>query len=147
MTKTNDIKRTGVILRGIFLSAVALAVLMVVCFECGLLTEGGCAGAADGQTEFVLATVMELLTLCVIPVALRMFKVKKVSDALSHSPRNLLRYGSVRILLLAVPLVVNTFLYYIYMSVAFGYMAIILLLAMAFVYPSASRCEADIDRQ
>ena len=42
-------------------------------------------------------------------------------------------------------MVANTFLYYIYMNVAFGYMAIILLLSLYFVLPTMARCEVEIN--
>lgn len=150
MTRENNISHTRKVLLTIFIASIALAVLTVIAFESGLLAEGSQAGtdtvtAEEGVSEFVIAIVMELLTLCVIPLSLRMFKVRHVADRLRHSPEGLLRYGSVRILLLGVPLVANTLLYYIYMSVAFGYMALILLLAMTFVYPSATRCMAETD--
>ena len=45
--------------------------------------------------------------------------------------------------LLADPMLINTLLYYVFMNVAFGYMAIIGLLSMVFVYPSKSRCEQE----
>jgi hypothetical protein len=41
-------------------------------------------------------------------------------------------------------MMVNTWLYYMFMNVAFGYMAIILLLSLMFVYPSKVRCEQDV---
>ena len=46
--------------------------------------------------------------------------------------------------MLTVPMVVNTLLYYLFMNVAFGYLAIILALCIFFVFPSMSRCEAEV---
>ena len=86
---------------------------------------------------------MELLTLCFIPVALRLFKFQFVANSLT-SASNLLRWASIRMLMLCLPMVANTLLYYMYMNVAFGYMAIILLLCLAFVLPTKSRCEQEI---
>ena len=45
--------------------------------------------------------------------------------------------------MLGVPLVANTDLYYMSMNTAYGYMAIILLIVMPFVYPSKTRCEEE----
>ena len=42
--------------------------------------------------------------------------------------------------MIGVPLVANTILYYMSMSVAYGYMAIIGGLCFTFVYPSIGRC-------
>ena len=86
------------------------------------------------MAEYYSAIVMELLTICLIPIALRLFKFGFVRRRFTASPtRALLRYGSVRLVMLTLPMLVNTFLYYQFMNVAFGYMAIILLLCMAFV--------------
>ena len=87
---------------------------------------------------------VELLTLCVIPLALRLFRFKTVAARLT-SADELLRWGMIRMLMLCLPMVANTLLYYIYMNVAFGYMAIILLLSLCFVLPTMARCEAEMN--
>ena len=51
-----------------------------------------------------------------------------------------MKLGMLRLSLLLIPMQVNTLLYYLYMNPAFGYMAIILLLCLPFVYPSMNRC-------
>lgn len=115
---------------------------MVVVFETGIAEAGLLSG--DGQAEFTVTTVMELLTLIAIPTALRLFKCASVAHSLaSEGAAALSRWGTVRIAMLGVPLVLNTLLYYMYMATPFGYMAIILLICMVFVYPSAGRCEAE----
>jgi len=45
--------------------------------------------------------------------------------------------------MLLVPMLVNAVLYYLFMNVAFGYMAIILFLACFFVFPSQERSEQE----
>jgi len=99
--------------------------------------------ATNKNAEFLLATIMELLTLCAIPLALRLFKFKKVERQLTADGGSfdvLMKWGGLRMALLCIPLVVNTLLYYLFMNVAFGYMAIILLLSLFFIYPSLNRC-------
>ena len=86
---------------------------------------------------------MELLTLCIIPVSLRLFKFGAVSRRLV-SAESLLKYGMVRMLMLCLPMLANTLLYYLYMNVAFGYMAIIVFLCLAFVLPTKTRCESEV---
>ena len=87
---------------------------------------------------------MELLTIAVIPAALYLFKIRKVKEALKAEPvAAMKKYGVMRLLMLGLPLVANTDLYYMSMNVAFGYMAIILLLVLPFVYPSKARCEEE----
>jgi hypothetical protein len=48
-----------------------------------------------------------------------------------------------RLIILEAPMVINTLLYYIYMNPTFGYLAIILLLCLPFVFPSYNRCVSD----
>lgn len=125
-----------------FVAFVAVAALVVVAFEAELLPSGILAGR-DGSDEFVVLSVMELVTICQIPVALRLFKFRTVAARLV-SAGGLLRYGTLRLLMLCVPMLANALLYYLYMNVAFGYMGIILFLCMAFVLPTKGRCEAEV---
>ncbi|MBR6604574.1 MAG: hypothetical protein IKK92_01675, partial [Prevotella sp.] len=74
-------------------------------------------------------------------LALRLFKFKKIAADLSERKQAaLVRWGTIRIEMLAMPLLANTLLYYLYMSTTFGYMAIILLICMVFIYPSKDKC-------
>ena len=124
-----------------FAAFVAASLLIVVLFESGALPSGVLAGKSASE-EFVVLCAMELLTICVIPVSLRLFKFSRVSSRLS-AEGGLLRYGLLRLLALCLPMVANTLLYYLYMNVAFGYMGIILLLCLAFVMPTKGRCEME----
>ena len=49
-----------------------------------------------------------------------------------------------RLLILEAPMVINTLLYYIYMNTTFGYLGIMLLLCLPFVFPSLNRCEGEV---
>lgn len=124
---------------------VAVCLVIIVLYESDLLLPAAWHGAKIA--EYYSAIVMELLTICIIPVSLRLFKFGLVRRSFASNPTAaLLRWGSVRLLMLVLPMLVNTFLYYQFMNVAFGYMGIILLLCMAFVYPSRRRCD-DESRQ
>ena len=123
----------------------ALALIVVVLFETDVLMFGYYAGSGQ-QAEFLLTTIMELLTLAVIPLALKLFKFKRVhADLVSRKAEALRKWGLLRLLLLLVPLLVNTLLYYAYANVAFGYMAIILVIVLPFVYPSMQRCQSETE--
>ena len=135
-------KHTRNILMTVMCTAVAVSLLTVVGFEtdtlpCGLLSGRSVSG------EFAAATLMELLTLCAIPAALRLFRFRSVASQIV-SARALMVWGLVRMLMLCVPMVANTILYYLYMNVAFGYMGIILLISLAFVAPTKARCESEV---
>ena len=51
-----------------------------------------------------------------------------------------------RLLLLFLPLLADTLLYYIYMNPTFGYLGIILALCLPFVYPSEGRCISETEQ-
>jgi len=134
-------KRSLLLIFSVFL---LLSVVIVILFETDTLLPGTLA--ADKQSEFILATILELLTLGAIFMGLRLFKFKTVhEDLTTRKAPALMRWGSVRLLLLELPMLCNTLLYYIYMNTTFGYMAIILALCLPFVYPSEGRCKAETE--
>ncbi len=126
-------------------TVLALALIVVVLFETDVLMFGYYAGSGE-QAEFLLTTMMELLTLAVIPLALKLFKFPRVhADLVSRKAEALRKWGLLRLLMLLVTLLVNTLLYYAYANVAFGYMAIILVIVLPFVYPSMERCQSETE--
>ena len=126
-------------------TVLALALTVVVLFETDVLMFGYYASSVE-QTEFLLTTMMELLTLAVIPLSLKLFKFPRVhADLVSRKAEALRKWGLLRLLMLLVPLLVNTLLYYAYANVAFGYMAIILVIVLPFVYPSMERCQSETE--
>ena len=126
-------------------TVLALALIVVVLFETDVLMFGYYAGSGE-QAEFLLTTMMELLTLAVIPLALKLFKFPRVhADLVSRKAEALRKWGLLRLLMLLVPLLVNTLLYYAYANVVFGYMAIILVIVLPFVYPSMERCQSETE--
>lgn len=108
-------------------------------FPSGLLNE-------NVQMEFVLLAAMEIITICTIPLALRLFKFQKVhTQLMEQREKALQKWGVVRLEMLSVPMVVNALLYYLTMHAAFGYLGIILFLCMFFVVPTKERCNAEIE--
>ena len=121
---------------------VAIALVIVVLYELDVLESGALADSK--QTEFVALTVMELTSLAAAFIGLRLFKFHKIHDELvCLKEPAMLKWGLLRLLILEVPLVVNTYLYYMYMNPTFGYLAIILLLCLPFVMPTESRCLSE----
>jgi len=137
-------KRTQSILTIEIATFVVAALIVVVLFESNTLLEGS---LADSKThEFLVVTAMELLTLCTVPLALRLFKFKSVERSLKENgQQTLLKWGTIRIMLIVVPMLLNVILFYLFGNVAFGYMAIILFLCLFFIYPTKSRCEAETE--
>ena len=115
---------------------------IIVLYESGVLESGVLVDSK--QTEFLAMTGMELTSLTGAFLGLRLFKFQKIHDALvTLKEPALLKWGMLRLLILEVPMVSNTYLYYMYMNTTFGYLAIILLLCLPFVFPSLSRCIAE----
>ena len=63
---------------------------------------------------------------------------------LATDKQSLRKWGFIRLLLLLLPLCADTLLYYLYMNTTFGYLGIILVLCLPFVYPSENRCEDEV---
>lgn len=123
-------------------ASVVLSLLAVILYETDTLLPGSLA--ADANTEFVVVSLMELLTICFIPLALRLFKFKTVREnLLATRSKGLARWGSLRLMLICLPMLVNTVMYYQFMNVAFGYMGIIGLICLVFVWPGMKRCIAE----
>ena len=123
---------------------IGITVVLVVLFETDVLPSG--LMATEKQTEFLLTTLMELLTLASVYMALRLFKFDKVHQELvTLKADGLRRWGLIRLAILLLPMPLNTVFYYLFMNTTFGYMAISLAICLPFVYPSEARCEAETE--
>ena len=96
---------------------------------------------------YIVQMVMILLTLGLVPLALRLFKFGFVHRQLvAQRESALLRWGLVRISILGLLLIINTILYYLYAyEPAFGYLAVMVLLCMPFILPTMSRCQSETE--
>ena len=128
----------------LFAAPCVVAATLYILGEFGHVDMAPWADASD-QTRFVVSTAMILLTLALIPFALRLFKFKRVNaDLLSRKEEALAKWGGLRLFILGTLLVVNTLLYYMLgFEPAFGYLAIVTLLTLPFVLPTMSRCIAE----
>ena len=123
-------------LRTVLIANVGVAVVIAALYELDILPSGMFTGRP--QDEFLSTISMELITIVFIPVALRLFKTKDVEKRLEEGNIKAFRkWGLLRILMITVPLVLNTLLYYSFMNTTFGYMALILLICLPFIYPAA----------
>ena len=125
-----------------FVMGIALTLAMAVAGEMNWLAVGKWQG--DKGMEFVFLTVMELATICLIPLALRLFKFKKIKQQLVElgEPAHI-KWGLVRLDMLIFPMFLNTLFYYLFANNSFGIMAVIFAICLVFVYPSKKRCEAE----
>jgi hypothetical protein len=140
-------KKTKNILLVEFVCSLAISLTIVILFETDIFVDFRGLYAGLKQNEFILSFIMELITIIVIPISLKMIKIKRIKTYLTEdkelSPKRLLNVGTFRILMLSLPMIVNILLYYLYWQTTFGYMAIILFFCLFFVFPSSDRCESE----
>lgn len=126
------------------LGSVAILLLLALTFETGLVAEGLWA-TADGTTLFLAQTAMTIVLLATVPGALYLFRLRSVRDRLiADGETALRRWGSVRMLMICVPMVLDLLLYYLFGAVVgFFYMAVIHLLTITFVFPTKRHCDHE----
>ncbi|MBO5593113.1 MAG: hypothetical protein IJQ60_09030 [Prevotella sp.] len=135
-------KRISKSLTLIYMLLAALTLIVIVLYETNILESG--IMAEEKQSEFILTALMELVSLGAAFLGLRLFKFKAVhNDLVSRQEPAMMKWGTIRLLTLEVPMLADTLLYYIYMNTTFGYLAIMLLLCLPFVFPSLNRCLAE----
>ncbi|MBO1364386.1 hypothetical protein JHU38_11530 [Prevotella sp. A2931] len=143
-------KKTLKLLNWAFYLPIALCFFMVVLFESDILPTGIMKSDETETLEFCLEFLMIILTIAGIPMVLKMFKFPFVSRRITEdqSPEYVVycHYSLIRILLLALLMVGNTLLYYLFMNVRFGYLAIILLISAIFIMPTKERVKAESGR-
>ncbi|MGN0070110.1 MAG: hypothetical protein ACI350_10365 [Prevotella sp.] len=134
-------KATRRFLNRLFWGFIAICTCIAIAFETDLLPSG--IAAYNKNAEFIAATIMELLTLFIVPVALKLLKFRTIEEKLTDALA-LKKWGTCRILMLGLPMLTNTLFYYLFMHVAFAYLAIIILLSMMFIVPTTERCASEI---
>lgn len=125
------------------LSCIIASLAIVILYETETLLPGSLAGNANA--EFLTVSLMEILTICMVPLALRLFKFGNIGRSLaSDGGRRLAKWGSIRMMMICMPMMVNTLFYYLFgFNVAFGYMGIICLICLVFINPTMSRCVSE----
>ena len=139
-------KRIQKILQINYFLNLIIVLLWIVLNENDVLNIVGSAHE-NTNSDFLSASIMEVITICFIPVSLRLFKFGLIRQAIKDDKTPLLNtffaYSLVRLEMLLMPMLVNAVLYYVFMNVAFGYMAIILFLSTLFIFPTQERCEQE----
>lgn len=125
----------------LFWIPIAVALIMVAAFETDVVLPGFLAG--NEVTEYYLTVALELLTVAGLPLALRLFKFAAVIRRLVADGSRYTGFAAIRLSVVSGLMLANTILYYLFMQTTFGYMAIICLISMAFVFPSESRCQSE----
>lgn len=139
-------KKVSKQLTAFYIAQLALALVFIVLFELDVLPVG--IMSEDKQSEFVLTALMEIVSLGAAFLGLRLFKFKAIHhDLITREEKAMWKWGMTRLLILEAPMVIDTLLYYIYLNTTFGYLAIILLLCLPFVFPSLNRCLAETSEE
>lgn len=147
MGKKQGLKQTQHALMAVYIGMMTLALAWVaICeFQAPVFV-----GQWQNETEmlFICQIVFQIGTLALVPLALRLFKFRKIHDEIinDETPNHakLLVYGMLRMDMLHLPMIINLVLYYFFMVPGFGYMAIVLFLSSLFIVPTLKRCEAEV---
>ena len=142
-----QIKRILIIQKSAFLGVWTAPLLLVVLYETGLYQEGMIAGNA--QMEYILQSVSILLTIGLIPFALRMFNlnlVKRIKELpLQQALKSYQTWSLLRLALLFVPAILALSFYYLTMNTTNLFCACMALIATLFCVPSESRIKNELD--
>lgn len=147
MENKQGLKQTQRALMAVYIGMMSFAIIWVGLCE---LTTPNFIGLLQKETEilFICQIVFQIGTLALVPLALRLFKFRKIHDEIinDETPNHakLLVYGMLRMDMLHLPMIINLVLYYFFMVPGFGYMAIVLFLSSLFIVPTMKRCEAEV---
>lgn len=126
---------------------IMLALLFCIAYEAGWLVEGGYA--TDVRMQYILQTIGVLVAICLVPLSLKMFGVvlkKKIQRAPLPIAMKVYRITSeVRLVLLALVVYVNIYVYYATLDNIGGLCALIGVTASLFCLPNTKKVEAELD--
>ena len=97
----------------------------------------------DGQMAFYFQYIAVLLTLGGVYFALRLFKYQMIADKVRGNDAAYQQYSLIRMAMLEFPLLFNLEGYWLFATPSYAYMAIIVLMGFAFVYPSNERYQSE----
>ena len=130
-----------------FITVWVAPILLAVLYETGVFQKGVFQGNA--QMEYVFQSVSILLTIGLIPFALRMFNlnlVKRIKDLpLEQALKSYQKWSDVRLCLLFVPAILGVSFYYLTMNTTNLFCACMALIATLFCVPSENRIKNELD--
>lgn len=130
-----------------FIGVWALPIACVVLYETDALPKG--LYADDARMDYILQSIGILLTIGLIPFALRMFNlnlVKRIQELpLQEALKSYRRWGDIRLCLLLVPALLNMQFYYLTMNTTGLFCSAMALIASLFCIPSESRLKNELD--
>lgn len=109
-----ELKRLKRILKAEYALMWVLTVLLAALYECDILPQGLFAG--DAQMEYIMQVTSILLTICLIPLSLRLFNLSLTRHIAALPLKNALksyrRWSEIRIALLTVASLASLSAYY-----------------------------------
>lgn len=136
-----ELKRLVRILKGEYALLWILNLLLATLYECDLLPQGLFAG--DAQMEYIMQVTSILLTVCFIPLSLRLFSLSLTrhitSLPLTEALKSYRRWSEIRISLLTVLALIDLSAYYWTMNTTGLLCAGMTIIASLFCIPSKQR--------
>ena len=130
-----------------FILVWALPLVYALLHETGVLSQGALAG--DARMEYIFQTIGILMTIVLIPFALRIFNlnlVKRIQELpLQQALKSYRIWADVRLALLVVPALINLQFYYLTFNNTGLFCAAMSLIASLFCVPSESRIKNELD--
>ena len=130
-----------------FILVWALPLVYALLHETGVLSQGALAG--DARMEYIFQTIGILMTIVLIPFALRIFNlrlVKRIQELpLQQALKSYRIWADVRLALLVVPALINLQFYYLTLNNTGLFCTAMALIASLFCVPSESRIKNELD--
>lgn len=140
-TMEQQIKCLARILKGEYALLWIFSISLIALYEFDILPQGIFAG--DAQAEYIMQVVSILLTVCLIPLSLRLFSLSLTRYvsllALPEALKSYRRWSEVRIALLLVPALTDLSAYYWTMDTTGLLCAGMTIIASLFCIPSKER--------
>lgn len=136
-----ELKRLIRILKAEYALMWVLTVLLAALYECDILPQGLFAG--DAQMEYIMQVTSILLTICLIPLSLRLFNLSLTRYVsllpLPETLKSYRRWSEIRIALLLVLALIDLSAYYWTMNTTGLLCAGMTVIASLFCIPSKQR--------
>ena len=147
MIMKEQIKKLLLTLKGEYVVFWSIVAWFPLFYESGICEKGIHAG--NVQLEYILQSVGILLTIGLIPFALRMFNmnlVKRINELpLQQALKSYQAWSLLRLALLFVPAILALSFYYLTMNTTNLFCACMALIATMFCVPSESRIKNELD--
>ena len=143
------IKRILNLQKSAFIVVWAATILLAALYECGAETFQKGIYEGNAQMEYIFQSVCILLTICLIPLALRLFNlnlVKRIKELpLQEALKSYRIWGDVRLSLLFAPVMLGLTFYYLTLNTTGLFCACMALIASLFCVPSTNRIINELD--